>query len=405
MAPEQDAQLRERFAKARILLRTAAVTGTNGKTTTTSMIASMIRAAGVLDARVTTLGAWVGDEPIHTPQRQLELLATVERTLQRGGRLLALETTSLALANGFAQRWPADVAVLTNLTHDHLDVHGSPEAYLAAKAQLFVHLREGGSAVFNADDPSSALVAEVTRAGTSHLHFAVDAAHADLRALTIEVSAEGTRVTLAPSPLAAALGHTLTTRAIGRVHAQNVMAAALAAHALGLDADAIQAGARRFVGVPGRFELVGTAPLVVVDYAHTPDALRQTLETARAIAPRGELILVFGCGGERDLDKRPMMGAIADAHADRVLLTSDNPRGEDPEAIADAIVSGSRASALWSRQLDRRAAIAAAIQAARPEDIVVIAGRGHEAHQVIAGRQVALLDAECARDALALRDG
>jgi UDP-N-acetylmuramoyl-L-alanyl-D-glutamate--2,6-diaminopimelate ligase len=206
-----------------------------------------------------------------------------------------------------------------------------------------------------------------------------------------------TRVTLAESPLAAALGGALTLRTTGRVHVANALAAALAASAAGYPAEAIRSGLAAFSPVAGRFELVtpdATRPRVVVDYAHTPDGLLGTLDTARALlaaeaasraGPAGRVVLVFGCGGGRDRGKRPEMGAVADALADRVFLTSDNPRGEAPAAIAAEVLAGVPAPrASWRVEHDRAVAIAAAIAEAGPEDAVVIAGKGHEETQIFA---------------------
>ena len=185
---------------------------------------------------------------------------------------------------------------------------------------------------------------------------------------------------------------------VGGVHAQNALAAALAAHALGYPADAIGRGLATFAGVPGRFEVVARAPLVIVDYAHTPDGLIGTLATARELAPDGRVVCVFGCGGNRDRGKRPQMGAIADAAADVVVLTTDNPRHEDPRAIAAEILAGvTTARARWIVELDRARAIEVAIAMARPTDVVVIAGKGHEQVQEIEGAMLPFSDAEVAR--------
>ncbi|MEO8552507.1 MAG: cyanophycin synthetase, partial [Kofleriaceae bacterium] len=182
----------------------------------------------------------------------------------------------------------------------------------------------------------------------------------------------------------------------GAVHAQNALAAALAAHALGYAGDAIRRGLAAFVGVPGRFEVVARAPLVIVDYAHTPDGLAGTLATARALGAR--VICVFGCGGNRDRGKRPEMGAVADGAADTVVLTTDNPRHEDPEAIAAEILTGAPAPrARWIVELDRARAIELALALARPADIVVIAGKGHERVQEIAGAALPFSDADVVR--------
>jgi len=362
-----------RLAAAHDRLRTVGVTGTNGKTTTTSMIAAIVAAAGEPSARVTTVGAWVEDELVSGVDLVDEFVIAVERAVARGVKTIAVEMTSKALAAGLARKWRPDVGVFTNLTRDHLDIHGSPEAYLAAKAQIVIALAPGGTAVLNGDDPSSALLAELVPPEVAVLRFSQHDTSCDLVA-------------------------EITLGVVGDVHAQNALAAACAASALGYSADAIARGLAAFAGVPGRFEVVARAPLVIVDYAHTPDGLVGTLATARALAPDSNVMCVFGCGGNRDRGKRPQMGAIADAGADVVVLTTDNPRYEDPRAIAAEILVGvPAAQAHWIVELDRARAIELAISMARPADVVVIAGKGHEQVQEVAGASLPFSDAEVAR--------
>ncbi|HJL05101.1 MAG TPA: UDP-N-acetylmuramyl-tripeptide synthetase [Polyangiaceae bacterium LLY-WYZ-15_(1-7)] len=392
-------ELAARFRAAHARLRTVAVTGTNGKTTTVSLLARIVEASGAPAARLTTVGAWVDGAKVEAPTASAEFLATVEAAVRRGVPILALETTSKALAGGLARRWPAEVGVFTNLSRDHFDLHGSPEAYLAAKAQLFMALPPGGVAVLNAADANAALIAEVVPEHAETRFFGPGGA---LEAARVEVAREGTRIALAPGPLAERLGGALQLRLHGAVHAENALAAAVAADALGLAPEAIVRGLAAFAGVPGRFEVVGRAPLVAVDYAHTPAALEATLETARALRGEGgRLWLVFGCGGVRDRGKRAAMGAVAERGADEVVLTSDNPRAEDPAAIADAVEAGrGGGGARWRRELDRRAAIRAAIAGAREADVVVIAGKGHETTQELATGSRHFSDVEEARKAL-----
>ncbi|HEU0030146.1 MAG TPA: UDP-N-acetylmuramoyl-L-alanyl-D-glutamate--2,6-diaminopimelate ligase [Kofleriaceae bacterium] len=404
-APLDPARIDERFAAAHARLRTIATTGTNGKTTTTSMVAAIVAAAGERSARVTTVGAWVDDELIPAPTPTDEFLATVERAVAVGVRTLALEVTSKALAGGIAKRWQPHVGVFTNLTRDHLDYHGTPEAYLAAKAQLFMALAPGQTAVLNADDPATALLREVIAPGVAIATYSVRDADATLVARTVEVAPGQTRVRLQSSSLAAALGGELVLAISGGVHAQNALAAALAAHAAGYSPDAIRHGLERFGGVAGRFERVGERPLVVVDYAHTPDGLVGTLATARELcrAP-GRVICVFGCGGDRDRGKRPQMGEVVDARADLAILTTDNPRHEDPAAIAADVRAGVPAPrAQWIEELDRARAIERAIAEAGPDDVVVIAGKGHEQVQEIRGVEHPFSDVDVARAAIARR--
>jgi UDP-N-acetylmuramoyl-L-alanyl-D-glutamate--2,6-diaminopimelate ligase len=417
-SPIEPAELARRFTAAHAHLRTCGVTGTNGKTTTTSMIAACVAASGVPSALLTTVGAWVAGERVTGDTAALEFLATVERAVEVGAPILALETTSKALGHGLASRWPPHVAVFTNLTRDHLDHHGSPEAYLAAKARLFLAVPPGGVVVLHRDDPSSALLHEVIPASVVRRWYGADLGPAaeprvgsvvdDLRARAVHVHRDGTVIELWPSERADALGARLELSIRGHVHAKNALAAALASEALGLSWDAIRRGLESFPGVRGRFELVSREPFVIVDYAHTPDALDGTLRSAREIARAteaegegGRVVLVFGCGGERDQGKRPMMGALADALADVAILTSDNPRREDPIAIARAVREGATGEgARWIEEPDRRRAIERALAEARPGDVVVVAGKGHETTQAIGTETRDFDDAAVVRELL-----
>lgn len=387
-------------------MRRVCVTGTNGKTTTTSMIEAIVAATGAPSARVTTLGAFVLGQRLSDGMTRAAFDEAAQAAAAAGVQILAIETTSKALGAGFARRHPPDVAVFTNLSRDHLDTHGTPERYLAAKAQLFLALGPAGTAVLDAADPAAALLDEVVPAGVRRLAYAARPVAPECRHLpvvlaseSVEVDRDGTSIVLAASDLAERLGGGLRLRVVGGVHADNALAAAVAAEALGLDAAATRAGLTAFAGVPGRFELVARRPLVAVDYAHTPDALARTLELARAlVAPEsGRVLVVFGCGGDRDRGKRPEMGRIADELADEVFLTTDNPRREDPTAIADAVFGGARARARWAREPDRAAAIARAIERASAADAVVVAGKGHERTQSVDGIARPFSDVEVAR--------
>jgi len=411
---------------------TVAVTGTNGKSTTTSMLASIVRAAGEPSVRVTTLGAWLDDEEIVLGTSLDAFARAIEVGARASIRTLALEVTSRALAEGFAHHWPARVAVFTNLSRDHLDYHGEPERYLAAKAQLFMTLPSDGVAVLNAGDSASALLDEVTPASVRRLAFAGVAGAVPacselplvLRASEVEVTRAGTKVSLAASPLAAALGGELRLRVIGAVNAENALAAAVAAHSLGYSGRAISDGLENFCGVAGRFEVVWPDPLVVVDYAHTPDALERTLRQARELAGRGRVVCVFGCGGGSDPGKRPEMGRVAASLADELWLTSDNPRNESALEIIGQIAqgAGSGVEPGWEgpagigrmpvdRELrlvsepDRKAAIERSVAVARKGrgDIVLVAGKGHEKTQCVGENVIPFDDAEVARAACRAR--
>jgi len=395
--------------------RTIGVTGTNGKTSTTVLAAAAIQAAGRHVFSSTTLDYRIDGEALAVERSWPSFLAAAEQCHGIGGRHAVVEITSQALARGYATRWRYDVGVFTNLSPDHFKTHGSWEHYLASKAQLFVHLPAHGVAVLNARDPSAGLIDRVTRAGVRRLWFGVPSRGPalqaeDLAARMIEVSPRGTRVQLQPSPLAEALGGTLELALVGEVFVENALAAACAAHAVGIDPAAIRAGLAACPGVPGRFEIFnnnssrdkGTGPVVAVDYAHTPDALVRTCATARALAGAGRVIVVFGAGGEGDAGKREPMGEAVGAAADLAVVTTDNPRREDPRAIAAMLVAGiergGRARVVL--EADRARAIALALAEARPDDVVVIAGKGHETGQTIGEETLPFSDVEVLRGLL-----
>ncbi len=388
------------------LLFTVGVTGTNGKTSTTRWTAACLARVARPVAQTTTLGSYLDDVPFEGTRDFEGFLAAMRAALDRGGRFAAIELTSEALARGFAQAWPCSVGVFTNLTHDHLDSHGSPEHYLASKAQLFVSLPPGGAAVLNAADEASDLVASVVPEGVRIVRFAVPSrgetsGPVELRATAVEASWEGTRVVLEASGELAHAPRELHIRAIGDLYAENALAALAAAMVSGVPPEAAAAALREAPVPAGRFEPVlhPGAPRVVVDYAHTPDALERTLAIARRLC-EGSLVVVFGAGGDRDRDKRGPMGAAASL-ADRIVLTSDNPRSEDPGAIADAIAAGVKGRGRVTVELDRRQAIWTAILDAEERDVVLVAGRGHEKEQLIAGRAVPFDDVAEARAAQA----
>jgi UDP-N-acetylmuramoyl-L-alanyl-D-glutamate--2,6-diaminopimelate ligase len=391
-------------------LFTVGVTGTNGKTSTTRWTAACLARVARPVAQTTTLGSFLDDAPFDAPHDFGGFLATMRAALDAGGRFAAVEMTSEALARGFARAWPARVGVFTNLTHDHLDAHGSPEHYLASKAQLFVALPPGGGvAVLNSADSSSELLAEVIPPGVRVVRYAVPSRGEvvgvpDLRAREVEPSWDGTRILLDARGELAAAPRELRIRAIGDVYAENAIAALAASLVAGVPpAEAADALAR--APVPrGRFEPIVAGergPRAVVDYAHTPDALGRTLAAARRLC-RGSLSVVFGAGGDRDKDKRAPMGTAAST-ADRIYLTSDNPRSEDPERIAAQIREGIADGVPVAVVLDRREAIRRAIADAGEDDVVLVAGKGHETEQTIAGRTQPFDDAAEARAALERR--
>ncbi len=386
-------------------LFTVGVTGTNGKTSTTAWIAAALRRLGGPVARATTVGFFIDDELVEIERSYDGFLEGMKKALDRGGHHAAIELTSESLAFGFARAWPCKVGVFTNLTHDHLDAHGSAEHYLASKAQLFVTLPEGATAVLNASDPVFELLREVTPKNVRVRSYAVPArgepqGEPDLVATSVDVSWEGTRIvceTRDPS-----LPREVRVRAIGDVYAENALAALLGAIAAGVSPEDAAAALAEAPPPPGRFEVIHERPWVVVDYAHSPDALARTVATARALAAKAKLFVVFGAGGKRDKAKRGPMGEAA-RPADRVLLTTDNPRDEDPREIAKAIAIGLEGHAGVRTVLDRRDAILTAVREARPEDVILIAGKGHETEQTVGTEVRHFSDVEVAKEALAAR--
>lgn len=383
-------------------LATVGVTGTNGKTTTTTYVARALSHLSGPIPRVTTVGFYVGDETLHEPPGFRAFLKTLALGHQRGARHAAIELSSEALANGFIRAWPCRVGVFTNLTRDHLDRHGSPEHYLASKAQLFAHLPPGGAAILNGCDPASRLLAEVIPTGVRVLHYGAPqrgnpVAPLALEAKAITVDWKGTLLDLESDGGFDDLPPTLRLLALGAVFAENALAAIAAAVASGVPARAAAELIAQTPPPPGRFEVLRTDPHVVIDYAHTPDALTRTLDTANQLK-RGTLTVVFGAGGERDRDKRPMMGRAAKG-ADRVVLTSDNPRSEDPATIAAAIASGLEGHPDVSVVLDRAEAIQRAIRSSGPGDVVLVAGKGHETEQHTSDGVRHFSDRDVARDA------
>jgi UDP-N-acetylmuramoyl-L-alanyl-D-glutamate--2,6-diaminopimelate ligase len=286
-------------------------------------------------------------------------------------------------------------AVFTNLTRDHLDFHGDMESYFAAKRILFEELlREDGVAVINADDERAAALAAATRARVLRYGFAETA---DVRATDVQLSTSGSRFRARTPAGDFAVDSTL----LGRFNVQNLLGALAAAIGLGLPPALAVKGILTVAGVPGRMERVfaGQDFAIIVDYAHTDDALRNLLETVRGLKPR-RVITVFGCGGDRDKSKRPLMGAVASRLSDVIVVTSDNPRSEPPEAIIEEILLGVNGGRGAPRHViaDRREAIARALELAQPGDAVVIAGKGHETTQVLRDRTVPFDDCQVARE-------
>jgi UDP-N-acetylmuramoyl-L-alanyl-D-glutamate--2,6-diaminopimelate ligase len=368
------------------------VTGTNGKTTTTYLLESVFRAAGRRPGVIGTTGVRIDGEvtpfPRTTPEAP-DLHRLLARMQGAGVDAVAMEVSSHGLDQHRVDGVRYACAVFTNLSQDHLDYHPTMEAYLAAKARLFTP-GMSSAGVVNVDSPEGRSIAAP---GLPTLTYAVDA-EADVRARGIVTTADGIRFTVD--------GSLVESRLRGRFNVENCLAAFTAARVLGIDDAVAVRGIASLRGVPGRLETVdqGQDFLVMIDYAHTPDGIRNVLRAARPLA-RGRVIIVFGCGGDRDRDKRPLMGAAATSMADLSIVTSDNPRSEDPQAIIAAIEPGARAGGNpYEVEPDRRAAIARAVELAAPGDVIVIAGKGHETAQEFSDRAIPFDDRLVAADAL-----
>ena len=385
------------------------VTGTSGKTSTTYFVESVLRAAGLKPARFGTVEYRFGDVVLpaqQTTPEATELQRLLRNAVARGCTAAVLEVSSHALELRRVAGVAFDVAVFTNISQDHLNFHPDMHHYLRAKGRLFEELGSGGkraTAVVNIDDPASRHIRAVNRGAL--LTFAIDCV-ADIRARDIVTGAAGTRF-VAASPrgdLGVHVPH------LGEFHVHNALAAVGVGVALGLDTEAIRTGLATTPPVPGRFELVdcGQDFTVAVDYAHKPDALERLLRSARHLAPQ-HLITVFGCGGDRDRGKRPLMGRIAATHSDVVVVTSDNPRSEPPDHIIAEIVGGAQTVPGGRSRLvvepDRARAIRTAIGLARTGDLVLIAGKGHETYQLFADHRIEFDDRAQARAVLLERAG
>jgi len=388
----------------------AGITGTNGKTTTAYLLSQILEAAGLATGLVGTIVYRIaGDErpASRTTPESSDMQQLLREMVDRGCGACVMEVSSHALALKRADGIRFRAAVFTNLSRDHLDFHGDMDAYFRAKRRLFELLPEDGVAIVNADDPRGRSLMDTPRRVVT---YAIERP-ADVTPGPLTFSLQGLDVEV-KTPRG---GLHLRSRLVGRPNVYNLLAATAAAIALDVPLDAIARGVAALPGVPGRFQIVsepGDAITAVVDYAHTDDALKNLLETARPLAPR-RLITVFGCGGDRDRSKRPLMGAVVARLSDLVIVTSDNPRSEEPERIIEDIMRGiapaferARAGSQSSRYLtivDRRQAIGRAIEVAEPGDVVLIAGKGHERSQVIGERILPFDDVAVAREALARR--
>lgn len=362
------------------------ITGTNGKTTMCTVVDEALLALGVRSARIGTAGnvfAGVAEPAGFTTPEAPELQSLLRGWVDRGTEAVVMEVSSIGLAQRRVDGTRYHTAVFTNLTQDHLDFHGTLEAYGEAKSRLFRKLLrpEGGMprAVLCADDPAHSRMGAPADAWT----YGFSAA-ADVRIEDLELAAGGMRFTLQ-----APFGRLdMVSRLVGRHNAQNLAGAAAVLATLGHDADAIATGLCAVRGAAGRLERIEdpAGRLLLVDYAHSPDALQHALATVREIVS-GRVVVVFGCGGDRDAGKRPLMGEVAERLADVVVVTNDNPRSEDPQAIADAIAGGLAHPERAHVELDRGKAIRLALRLAARGDAVLVAGKGHETYQEQGGQR------------------
>jgi UDP-N-acetylmuramoyl-L-alanyl-D-glutamate--2,6-diaminopimelate ligase len=385
-------------------LRVVGITGTNGKTTTSYLVRAILEAAGMRCGLMGTVGYSIGGRELAATRTTPEAV-DVQRMMREmvesgcGGCVMEVSSHALALHRVDGVRFAA--AVFSNLTRDHLDFHGDMEAYFGAKRRLFEMLPEGAPGIVNIDDPRGALLAGIA---SRTITYGINRP-ADVSPGPLTFSVDGL-IFDARTPAGVVHVH---SKLVGKVNVYNILAAIGTAQALEVPVDAIERGLAGLSGVPGRFEMISETRdgiSVVVDYAHTDDALRNLLETARSLAPH-RLITVFGAGGERDRAKRPLMGMVAARLSDIVVITSDNPRSEDPARIIHEVRLGADPEARRGVQIetvvDRAAAIGFAIRHAAAGDMVLIAGKGHEKTQEIAGRQLPFDDVAVAKEALEAR--
>ena len=381
------------------------VTGTNGKTSVTHMLDHLFREAGKKTGLIGTLYMKIDDETIptvNTTPDSLTLQKTFRNMIDRDVEIVNMEISSHALINGRVWGTDVDVAIFTNLSQDHLDFHGTMDEYRNVKGLLFSQLgnqygKKPKFAVLNADDPVSTDYEMITSAHILKYGIENDA---DVSARNIEFNGKGTTFDLI-TPKGT---RKVETPLLGLFNVYNLLATFTCGLIYGLELDEMIAGLETFTGVAGRFERVheGQSFPVIVDYAHTPDSLENVLKTVRSLVP-GKIIVVVGCGGDRDQKKRPLMAQIACRYADYPIFTSDNPRSEDPRAIIHDMEAGVK-GADYIVIVDRKEAIEHAIKSAQKEDAVLIAGKGHETYQIIGDQVFDFDDREVARKALRERD-
>ena len=381
------------------------ITGTNGKTTTAYLLRAIFEAAGSKCGLLGTVTYSIGDAELpasRTTAEAPDVQRMFRRMVDSGCGACVMEVSSHALALRRVDETRFAAGVFTNLTRDHLDYHGDMEAYFSAKRRLFEMLPRDAPAVINLDDPRGE---SLRKTAAAPMTYAMNK-QADITAGPLSMTFAGLEFD-ARTPKGSV--H-VKSKLVGRPNVANILAAIATATALNVPVGAIERGLTTLAGVPGRFEVISADPddvIVVIDYAHTDDALKNLLETARPLAQR-RVFTVFGCGGDRDRTKRPLMGAVAARLSDVVVLTSDNPRSEDPARIIDEIKRGISPAAERDRTslvtiVDRKEAIQFAIRTAEPGDLILLVGKGHEKTQTIGGREMPFDEAQIARAALERR--
>lgn len=366
------------------------ITGTNGKTTTAYLTRSILQAAGHHTGLISTIEYISGEQSIQaerTTPDALEINRLLSEMVETGATHTVMEVTSHGLQQKRTYGLEFDRAVFSNFARDHLDYHGSQEHYLQAKLQLFKRLTNDAIAIVNADDPVSQIIQKQTKARTWNYGIRSRSAPFTGEVIEMEQSKMRVEMNLRGKKLR------LTTPFLGEHNLYNLLAAAVVGMSYGIEPATIGSGLESLKSIPGRMEFIKSKhPFeVIIDFAHTPEALERILLTVRSFCP-GRVILVFGCGGERDSGKRPQMGRIAEQFADHIILTSDNPRSEDPEKILHDIDAGITDKSRRKVAPERKLALVEALQKARPGDVVLITGKGHEIYQEIAGKKRSFAD-------------
>ena len=379
-------------------MRIIGITGTNGKTTTSYLLREIFTCAGFKVGLIGTIQTLIGAEsyPVrNTTPNVIDLQKLLREMLIKKVQVVVMEVSSHALAENRVAGVEFDAAIFTNLTQDHLDFHGTMENYLRAKAKLFDMVsrrgrKENKTAIINVDDAASDEI--LKHCLCKKITYGLKSG-ANLRGTEINLRADGMTISLIPH-------FPISLKITGIFNVYNVMAAVGTAKAENIPLDVIKSALENFKSVPGRFERIfSDKPFaIIVDYAHTPDGVKNVLETARQIA-KGKIITVIGCGGDRDHKKRPIMGELATELSDKVILTSDNPRTEDPEKILDDIEAGI-AKKNYERVTDRRTAIFRAVALAESDDVILILGKGHENYQILADETIHFDDREIAQEAI-----